>query len=66
MDSTEQQIPRSVDKERRKMYYSGKRKRYTVKNQLMVNNRGYILQKTAYKEGRRHDHIYKNIRIIIL
>ena len=36
-DSTEQQIPRPVDKDRRKMYYSGKRKRYTIKNQLMVN-----------------------------
>jgi hypothetical protein len=26
IDSTEQQIPRPVDKERRKMYYSGKKK----------------------------------------
>src|SRR6476661_4037293 len=39
-DCTEQQIPRPIDKERRKMYYSGKKKRHTVKNQLMVNNRG--------------------------
>ncbi len=31
IDSTEQQIPRPVDKERRKMYYSGKKKRHTVK-----------------------------------
>ena len=44
-DSTEQQIPRPVDKDRRKMYYSGKKKRHTIKNQLMVNNRGYILHK---------------------
>ena len=36
-DSTEQQIPRPVDKDRRKMYYSGKKKRHTVKTQLMVN-----------------------------
>ncbi len=28
-DCTKQQIPRPVDKERRKMYYSGKKKRYT-------------------------------------
>ncbi len=28
-DCTEQQIPRPVDKERRKMYYSGKKKRHT-------------------------------------
>ena len=48
VDSTEQQIPRPVDKDRRKMYYSlGKKKRHTaVKNQLMmVNNRGYIIHK---------------------
>jgi len=34
------------------MYYSGKKKRHTIKNQLMVNNRGYILHKVAHKEGR--------------
>jgi len=60
IDSTEQQIPRPVDKDRRKMYYSGKKKRHTVKNQIMVNNRGYILHKANHKKGRRHDHdIYK-------
>src|SRR6478609_3393469 len=50
-DCTEQQIPRPIDKERRKMYYSGKKKRHTVKNQLMVNNRGYILHKIGHKKG---------------
>jgi hypothetical protein len=30
VDCTEQQIPRSADKNRRKMYYSGKKKRYTM------------------------------------
>ena len=59
-DCTEQQIPRPVDKERRKMYYSGKKKRHTVKNQLMVNNRGYIIHKANHKKGKRHDYdIYK-------
>ena len=39
IDSTEQQIQRPVDKKRRKVYYSGKKKkRHTIKNQLMVNN----------------------------
>ncbi len=70
IDCTEQQIPRpaAVDKDRRKMYYSGKKKRYTaVKNQLMmVNNRGYILHKANHKKGRKHDYIFKNIRITIL
>ena len=47
IDSTEQQIPRPIDNRRQKMYYSGKKKRHTVKNQLMVNNRGYILHKVS-------------------
>jgi DDE superfamily endonuclease/Helix-turn-helix of DDE superfamily endonuclease len=60
IDSTEQQIPRPVDNNKRKMYYSGKKKRYTVKNQIMVNNRGYILHKVAHKKGKRHDYdVYK-------
>ena len=44
------------------MYYSGKKKRHTiVKNQIMVNNRGYILHKATHKKGRRHDYdVYKN------
>ena len=60
-DSTEQQIPRpAVDKERRKMYYSlGKKKRHTVKNQIMVNNhRGHIIHKANHKKGKRHDYIF--------
>jgi hypothetical protein len=60
IDCTEQQIPRSEDKDKRKMYYSGKKKRHTVKNQLMVNKYGYILHKANHKKGRRHDYdIYK-------
>ena len=44
------------------MYYSGKKKRHTaVKNQFMVNNRGYVIHKTNHKRGCRHDYnIYKN------
>ncbi|MER5176424.1 MAG: transposase family protein [Candidatus Nitrosocosmicus sp.] len=65
--TTGQPIQRpGVDKDRRKIFYSGKKKRHTVKNQLMVNNRGYILHKAAHKKGKRHDYIFKNIRITIL
>ncbi len=66
-DCTEQQIPRPVDRERRKMYYSGKKKRHTiVKNQITVNNRGYILHKVGYKKGRRHDYgVYKKNHPVI-
>jgi hypothetical protein len=66
VDCTEQQIPRPVDKNKRKIFYSGKKKRHTVKNQIMVNNRGLIIHKLGYKKGRRHDYIYKNIKRTIL
>ena len=66
IDSTEQQIPRPKNKRKRKSYYSGKKKRHTVKNQFMVNNRGYILDKVAHKEGRRHDYdVYKKDRPVV-
>ena len=53
IDCTEQQIPRPVDKRKRDSYYSGKKKRHTLKNQLVVNNHGIIIHKTHHKKGRR-------------
>ncbi len=48
------------------MYYPGKKKRHTVKNQIMVNKDGYILHKIRYKKGRKHDYdIYKNNHPVI-
>jgi hypothetical protein len=43
------------------MYYSGKKKRHTVKNLLTVNHRGHILHKANHhKKGKRQDYdIYK-------
>ncbi len=66
-DCTEQQqIPRPVNRERRKMYYSGKKKRHTIKNQITVNNHGYILHKVGYKKGRKHDYdVYKKNHPVI-
>jgi len=56
----EQQIPRPTKKRKRKAYYSGKKKRHTVKTQFRVNKNGIIIQKTSKKKGRRHDYsIYK-------
>ena len=55
IDSTEQHVPRPINKQRRKVYYSGKKKRHTVKTQLMVNNSGIIIHKANHKKGRRHD-----------
>ena len=60
IDCTEQQIPRPKNKRKRRAYYSGNKKRHTVKTQLMVNNHGYILHKIAHKNGKRHDYdVYK-------
>ncbi|MER5175750.1 MAG: transposase family protein [Candidatus Nitrosocosmicus sp.] len=58
IDSTEQQIPRPADNKRKKIFYSGKKKRHTVKNQIMVNNQGIIIHKLGHKKGRRHDYIF--------
>jgi hypothetical protein len=59
IDATEQQIPRPFNN-RRKMFYSGKKKKHTIKNQIMVNDSGCIIHKVGYKKGHRHDYdIYK-------
>ena len=56
LDCTEQQIPRPENRRIKKTYYSGKRKRHTVKTPLMVNNQGVIIHKAKHKKGHRHDY----------
>jgi len=56
IDATEQEIPRPKDKRKRRSHYSGKKKRHTVKVQLMVNSKGLILHKPPHARGRRHDY----------
>ena len=58
VDTTEQEIPRPKNKRRRKNYYSGKKKRHTVKTQIMVNKKGIILHKGRYFKGKQHDYDY--------
>ena len=49
IDFTEQQIPRPADKrKKKKAYYSVKKKRHIVKNQIMVTS--FIKQITKKKE----------------
>ena len=63
IDCTEQQIPRPKNKTARETYFSGKKKKHTVKTQLMVNSQGLIIHKTNHKKGSRHDYdIYKKNR----
>jgi len=40
IDATEQEIPGPKNRRRQKTYYSGKKKRHTVKTQVMVNKKG--------------------------
>jgi hypothetical protein len=55
IDSTEHEIPRPKNAKKRKTHYSGKKKRHTVKTQLIVNSKGLIVHKTNHARGRRHD-----------
>ena len=61
IDATEQEIPRPKNRRKRKSYYSGKKKKHTVKTQYVVNSEGLILHKTDHDHGRIHDYdIYKH------
>ena len=61
IDCTEQQIPRPKNKVRRRLYYSGKKKKHPVKNLYAVNQTGLIIYKSKHKQiGKKHDYkIYK-------
>src|SRR5712692_713873 len=63
VDSTEQEIPRPKNAKKRKTHFSGKKKRHTVKTQLIVNGKGAIVHKTRHARVRRHDYgIFKQNR----
>ncbi len=51
LDATEQEIPRPKNKRRRRNYYSGKKKRHTVKTQVMVNKKGEMEASRSKKTG---------------
>jgi hypothetical protein len=56
MDGTEQAIPRPKDKEKRKRSYSGKKKRCTVKTQVVQEkDTGLLLDLSPGYEGSVHD-----------
>ena len=55
MDATERPIPRSVEYERQKHEYSGKKKSHTVKNNLIVNQQSQILFLSSTYPGSVHD-----------
>jgi len=56
IDATERPIQRPKDRERRKKYYSGKKKRHTMKNIVVTTRRGKrIVGLGPTVEGKRHD-----------
>lgn len=61
VDVTEQGIRRPVDKEKQREYYSGKKKRHTIKTQIMANKNGLILETFGGVAGSQHDfQIFQN------
>lgn len=57
IDATEQEIPRPKDKRKKKKYYSGKKKRHTIKTQLFIERKtGQILETSPPLPGSIHDY----------
>ena len=62
IDATEQQINRP--KKNQKHYYSGKKKRHTLKNQIVIDNKLKICSVSKSVEGKKHDKkLYDESRI---
>jgi hypothetical protein len=53
VDATEQPIERP--KKRQKRYYSGKKKKHTLKNQIIIDKKGKIRAVTKSVPGKKHD-----------
>jgi hypothetical protein len=54
-DCTEQPIPRPNNRKKRKMCYSGKKKKHTVKNLYTSNQKGLLIYKTKHKQRGRKE-----------
>jgi hypothetical protein len=62
IDATEQEINRP--KKGQKKYYSGKKKKHTIKNQIIINDKMKICSVTKSVEGKKHDKkLYDESRI---
>lgn len=55
VDATEQPTYRPKDKETQKKYYSGKKKRHTLKTQIVVTPNGEIIDVSETVPGSQHD-----------
>ena len=54
-DGTERAIPRPINQEIQRFYYSGKRKSHTIKNVVIINEECKIVLLTLTCEGKKHD-----------
>jgi hypothetical protein len=55
VDATEQPIQRPKNRNKQKQYYSGKKKRHTLKKQIIIDNKGKIKQISKTYKGTNHD-----------
>lgn len=55
LDGTERPINRPKDREERKVYYSGKKKAHTVKNNVITERKGKVVFLSDTYEGKKHD-----------
>jgi len=55
VDATEQRVSRPSDNETRKQYYSGKKKAFTLKTQLVTDGNHHIVAISAAVPGAEHD-----------
>lgn len=54
-DGTERPIPRPKNQEIQGIFYSGKKKRHCIKNNVLVNQQAKIILLTPTCEGKKHD-----------
>ena len=65
IDATETHIERPQKKQRQ--YYSGKKKRHTIKAQVVVNKPNREIICTSFSNGKRHDfRVFKESKVRIL
>jgi len=50
-----QQKLRLRDQKKQKLFYSGKKKRHTLKTQIIVNKKNKLVVCTSFSNGKRHD-----------
>ena len=55
IDATEQPVLRKQDPEARKAYYSGKKKQFTLKTQLLTDDEHHIIALSVSVPGSKHD-----------